>query len=606
MIRRLLLFISVGITVLGLLVPSNVSAAIDYSFSKNDQKQIMSGSAWYDPIIACVNPEQAVESQEVGEVYFVGDSILAGTQETIKKVLVSQGVEEKKISFNAQVSRSIHKKGLKEGEKEGQSGLDAIKNDKDIIKKANTVVVELGTNGGIEKDDIKKVVKEIKDINNRASIFWVNIGVTRSDLTDIQKDSNKALEDTRKDEGFNIIDWAQEVKDSTVQDINLFDDGVHPNAMGASLLAEIIRKKTRDSVSQPLGTLRLTTNYDSSTYEGRVAKVWAYLTSPDGLGLTPVQAAGAMGNMQQENSQFDPRVRQNSEKKPNIIVDGVSGYGIIQWTSKGRQQGLESHAEKIGKSSGSLDAQLSYIKHELNNGYKNTLSRLKQVKDDPVEAAFVWHGAGNFSIPNLTPTPAYEGSADSESKVRDVRGGNAKKWLTKLGDKALPYIEVEKNEKCKPKIEESDLGVTGSTKYTDSPIAIPKGQEVAEQAKKWAKNDPNCGFHGGRCENQCLGIVSDLWTSQGKSIVSGYDAWTAYNRYKNNGWVNKTKEIPVGAIMWSAKAGNPGNGHAYTYLGDGLIASNDIVTPGKYSVTSADDIEKKWGHTFLGWSKWHG
>ena len=561
----------------------------------------MNDSAWYNPIVSCTNPEQSVESQEIGNVYFVGDSILDGSKETVKNLLVSQGVEASKIIFNTEVSRFINKKG----QKDGLSGIEAIKKDKEDIQKANTVVVELGTNGGIKKEDVKNVVKEIKDINDKASIYWINIGVTRADLLGIQKDSNKALDENKKDEGISIIDWAQEVNNATKQSINILQDDVHPNAVGSSLLAENIRKSTKNSVSQPLGTLKLTTNYDEKSYDGRVAKVWAYLTSPDGLGLTPVQAAGAMGNMQQENSQFDPKVRQSSPPSPNIIVDGLHGYGIIQWTSSGRQQGLKDHAEKIGKSSGSLDAQLSYIKHELNNGYKNTLAELKKVTDDPVEAAFVWHGAGNFSInDHLTPRPGFEGSGDSESKVRNVRGGNAKKWLTKLGDKVLPYTET--TDGCKPNIDNSDLSVVGSTKYTDSPQTIPKGQDVAEQAKKWAKNDPNCGFHGGKCLNQCLGIVSDLWTSQGKSIVSGYDAWEAYNRYKNHGWVNKTKEIPIGAIMWSAKAGNPGNGHAYTYIGNGLIASNDIKTPGKYSIASADDIEKKWGHTFLGWSEWHG
>ena len=58
--------------------------------------------------------------------------------------------------------------------------------------------------------------------------------------------------------------------------------------------------------------------------------------------------------------------------------------------------------------------------------------------------------------------------------------------------------------------------------------------------------------------------------------------------------------------MWSAEKGNEGDGHAYTYIGNGLIASNDIEESGKYSIVSADEIEKKWGHTFYGWSEWHG
>lgn len=153
-----------------------------------------------------------------------------------------------------------------------------------------------------------------------------------------------------------------------------------------------------------------------------------------------------------------------------------------------------------------------------------------------------------------------------------------------------------------------DQQVAGSGDYTDdTENPIPKGEQVAQQAKQWAKNDSNCGFHTNGCANHCLGIVSDLWSSAGKSIVSGDTAWHAYQRYKANGWVNKTKDIPIGAIMWSydPKDANP-VGHAYTYVGNGLVASNDIIKTGVYSVVPADLIETKWGHKFLGWSEWHG
>ena len=149
-------------------------------------------------------------------------------------------------------------------------------------------------------------------------------------------------------------------------------------------------------------------------------------------------------------------------------------------------------------------------------------------------------------------------------------------------------------------------GIPGSKDYTDDTAnPIPKGEEVAAQAIKWANNDPGCNFMGGTCYRLCLGIVSELWKSVGKELVNGETAYDAYKRYKANGWVNKTKNIPVGAIMWSAKPGDPGDGHAYTYVGDGKIASNDIKSDGKYSIVPADWIETKWNHEFLGWSEWH-
>jgi murein DD-endopeptidase MepM/ murein hydrolase activator NlpD len=156
--------------------------------------------------------------------------------------------------------------------------------------------------------------------------------------------------------------------------------------------------------------------------------------------------------------------------------------------------------------------------------------------------------------------------------------------------------------------------ITGSKDYTDdTENPIPKGEQVAEQAKKWADNDKTCGFMGGTCLRKCLGIVSELWKSVGKpSVVTGHPAdpdddtaLNAYKYFKKNGWVNKTKNIPIGAIMWSMDPKDPGQGHAYTYVGDGKIASNDIKVVGQYHIVPADWIETKWNHEFLGWSEWH-
>jgi hypothetical protein len=43
-------------------------------------------------------------------------------------------------------------------------------------------------------------------------------------------------------------------------------------------------------------------------------------------------------------------------------------------------------------------------------------------------------------------------------------------------------------------------------------------------------------------------------------------------------------------------------GHIAVYLGGGMIASNDIVTSGQIDVVPADDIEKRWGARYVGWT----
>ncbi len=96
-------------------------------------------------------------------------------------------------------------------------------------------------------------------------------------------------------------------------------------------------------------------------------KVYNFLI---GKGLKPWMAAGFLGNIWEESAhEFDPTIVQGGGHADNITVDGVTGYGIIQWTSKGRQQGLADLAKERGVKSGDLGVQLEYIWQELNTGY---------------------------------------------------------------------------------------------------------------------------------------------------------------------------------------------------------------------------------------------
>ncbi len=78
-------------------------------------------------------------------------------------------------------------------------------------------------------------------------------------------------------------------------------------------------------------------------------KVWNYFIA---RGLTPVGAASAMGNMEQESSAFDPWAGESGNKTISKEAMGV-GFGIIQWTntggnSQGRRYGVMKHLEDNG------------------------------------------------------------------------------------------------------------------------------------------------------------------------------------------------------------------------------------------------------------------
>jgi hypothetical protein len=67
------------------------------------------------------------------------------------------------------------------------------------------------------------------------------------------------------------------------------------------------------------------------------------------LGLTEAQAAGIVGNMIAESGVENGRPQGTPPgAKGALVVDGLTGYGIVQWTSKGRQQALYNFAKSKG------------------------------------------------------------------------------------------------------------------------------------------------------------------------------------------------------------------------------------------------------------------
>jgi len=92
-------------------------------------------------------------------------------------------------------------------------------------------------------------------------------------------------------------------------------------------------------------------------------------------GLKNFQAAGFMGNLQAESG-FNPRRVQGTTTpagdKDTMALDGKTGYGLVQWTSLGRQQALHDAAVKASTIDGDMTTQLNYMWTEVNSsGYKS-------------------------------------------------------------------------------------------------------------------------------------------------------------------------------------------------------------------------------------------
>lgn len=105
---------------------------------------------------------------------------------------------------------------------------------------------------------------------------------------------------------------------------------------------------------------------------------------------------GLMGNLQAESALISTNMQNSYEKKlgmndesytkavdngtyTNFATDRV-GYGLAQWTSSGRKQGLFDFAKANNKSIGDEDLQLDWLIHELQTSYKTVLNTLKNAK----------------------------------------------------------------------------------------------------------------------------------------------------------------------------------------------------------------------------------
>lgn len=119
--------------------------------------------------------------------------------------------------------------------------------------------------------------------------------------------------------------------------------------------------------------------------------VWDFLYARIG---NAYGVAGLMGNLKAE-SNLNPMNLQNScEKKlgmsdneyvaavdngtyKNFVSDSC-GFGLAQWTTSGRKQGL--YDSRNNRSIGSIDVQLEFLWKELSTSYKNVLNGLKTAK----------------------------------------------------------------------------------------------------------------------------------------------------------------------------------------------------------------------------------
>lgn len=123
---------------------------------------------------------------------------------------------------------------------------------------------------------------------------------------------------------------------------------------------------------------------------------YTYKRLQDKYRLTPYQAAGVVGNLQQESS-FILNARNKGDGR-----DGTDSIGIGQWNGA-RARGLHDYAQSTGSTVDNLDTQIDYMMHEMQNGpERKSYDRLMASKnvDQATEAMIGYERPKGYSVNN--------------------------------------------------------------------------------------------------------------------------------------------------------------------------------------------------------------
>jgi Phage tail lysozyme len=107
-------------------------------------------------------------------------------------------------------------------------------------------------------------------------------------------------------------------------------------------------------------------------------------------GLNDAQAAGVLGNLQQESGLKGDINQGGAEGAPsnNFADDNGNGWGLAQWGGT-RKQGEIDYAHQHGLDPGSLEANIGFMNQELDTTYSKTISDIKNTST-PEDAALAW------------------------------------------------------------------------------------------------------------------------------------------------------------------------------------------------------------------------
>jgi hypothetical protein len=411
-----------------ILVP-NYSAIASADLSASQTAALSEGATYFDTAV-CDNSGSGGASSTAptssasvgtgvpsgGSVYLLGDSITLRSTASYQAALQKNGWT---ANIDAQAGRSLTTAGTSSenpGTTNLTSGIQAIAADTSQISQAKTVVIALGANGGDTVESINQAINAVKLANSSVPIFWVDtitIGRTATpwaawDQGEVAP-NNRAIYSQSTPDNYKVISWFKAVDpngdpqnpNGAETDANSYIDtrdglGVHPTATGQQAISNLVTNTlTTGAGTSTLGATSASCGCSTSpstsspTLVGsnNIQQAFNFFVSQ---GLTGPQAAGAVGNLEQESS-VNPLSNQAGGSTQNPNDAGSLGWGIAQWTPGNKVIGIAA-SENITGPIYELPTQLQIVWGEMTGtsptGVNNMVTGLKAINDPALAAQY--------------------------------------------------------------------------------------------------------------------------------------------------------------------------------------------------------------------------
>ena len=135
-----------------------------------------------------------------------------------------------------------------------------------------------------------------------------------------------------------------------------------------------------------------------------------------------------------------------------------------------------------------------------------------------------------------------------------------------------------------PAVSGANFDIPKKNPYSFDEMVAKVKREVANPSRNW--------------DHLCLGFAARAygWNASGtETAIKQWQIMPSDMQHKGD-----TNPPPGALVFWDTGPGKAG--HVAIYLGDGKIASNDIRRSGKIDIVPLEEISKKWGAKYLGWT----